>query len=107
MKIKKYQIDVYDSVLDYIHASSRTITEYYIPEYMLHFNLENDTINVFTTTDSSRKDAIKKIDELEDIEISGELVFMIKRLYEDKEYLRGKLLMWYDRNQDNKKVEQK
>lgn len=46
---KKYDIETYESMSDYIHGNPVTIKEIYIPGYNLTFNY-TDKLNVFNET---------------------------------------------------------
>lgn len=48
IEAKKYNLEVYDSISDYMHGDGYTIEEIYIPEYNITFNV-TETMNVLET----------------------------------------------------------
>lgn len=49
VKAEKWSISIVDSVMDMIHGNKRSITEFYIPEFNISFNMEGETLHVFHT----------------------------------------------------------
>lgn len=48
IEAKKYNLEVYDSISDYMHGGGYTIEEIYIPKYNITFNV-TETMNVLET----------------------------------------------------------
>lgn len=72
-----YKVSVYNGMTAYIHKSSRIITEVFIPEAKIIFNVvENDTLNVW----QSDKPRCKKNTETKKIQINDNLVKKLQEL---------------------------
>ena len=55
MRAVKYQIKIYDSVLDFTHEFGHKIEEIFIPEKRIAFNIGNGGLNVFKTNKPREK----------------------------------------------------
>lgn len=55
VKAELWRVSICNGALDMVHGNYRRIHEFYIPDYNLSFNIENDTLNVFKS-DSYRYD---------------------------------------------------
>lgn len=71
---KRYNIEIYDSVSDFVHGNSHVITEFYIPNMNISFNY-NDVLNTFEG--HRMKEATN---DVVDIELSQEMVDNVIRI---------------------------
>ena len=81
-KITKYNIKVYDGVLAYTHGMSYDITEYYIPEFEICINFENNDVNIMMDK-KYVKTRIKSGVNKESINITEQNISIIRKLVEN------------------------
>ena len=85
MKIQKYKIRVWNSVMEQLHGGKGIIiTEYFIPEHGLCFNTDRGVLNVF-------KYDTRRSEEYEEVDIFYHLVQIIRGHYDRKEKLYTRL----------------
>ncbi len=81
MKIIKYEVEVSGGVLEWTHGIKTTITEYWIPEHKICFNLYGGP-NVFES------DEPRNLDKNTEIEVEEHLVDYVLTYWEARKQIQ-------------------
>lgn len=81
MKGLKYKTEVCDSVLEFTHGWTRTISEIFVPEAKLIFNVTNKQLNAWASSESRCPEETAT----EEISVSDEFVKQLQTLLKLKE----------------------
>ena len=79
MKAEKYELKVFESVMNMVHGFYQDITEYYIPELNIGFN-DAQGVNVF----NAYPERLENRKNVEEIEISDDFAAKLKSFLDAK-----------------------